>query len=70
MTAHAKRSGRDWSEADLKRMRAYAAARVSARVAAEKLGRSPGALRFKAMNEGISFRSINRKTRRRTRRAA
>ena len=36
-------------------------ARVSARVAAQKLGRSPGAVRYKAMMEGVSFRSINRK---------
>ena len=35
--------------------------KVSARVAAQKLGRSPGAVRYKAMMEGVSFRSINRK---------
>lgn len=54
-----------WSAADLKKMRALAKQRVSARIAAGKLGRSPGAVRFKAMNEGISFRSINRAPRRR-----
>jgi hypothetical protein len=45
---------------DLK-LRAFAKSRVSARVAASKLGRSPGAVRYKAMMEGVSFRSINRK---------
>ena len=35
--------------------------RPPARVAASKLGRSPGAVRYKAMMEGVSFRSINRK---------
>ncbi len=52
---------REWSEGDMKKLRAFAKAKTSARVAAQKLGRSPGAVRYKAMMEGVSFRSINRK---------
>jgi hypothetical protein len=52
---------REWSAGDMKKLRAFAKAKVSARVAASKLGRSPGAVRYKAMMEGVSFRSINRR---------
>ena len=52
---------REWSEGDMKKLRQFAKQKVSARVAAQKLGRSPGAVRYKAMMEGVSFRSINRK---------
>lgn len=55
-----KNKHKPYSEAEIRRMRALAKKRVSARVTAEKLGRSPGAVRYKAMMEGISFRSINR----------
>lgn len=56
-----RRSGRAWSKHDNKKLRAYARRKISARVAAGKLGRSPGAVRYKAMMEGVSFRSINRR---------
>ena len=52
---------REWSEGEMKKLRQFAKLKVSARVAAQKLGRSPGAVRYKAMMEGVSFRSINRK---------
>ncbi len=52
---------REWSEGDMKKLRQFAKARVSARVAAQEQGRSPGAGRYKAMMEGVSFRSINRR---------
>ncbi|HYJ41224.1 MAG TPA: hypothetical protein VEW08_10550 [Steroidobacteraceae bacterium] len=52
---------REWSAGDMKQLRQFAKQKVSARVAAQKLGRSPGAVRYKAMMEGVSFRSINRK---------
>jgi hypothetical protein len=65
MTTTARRSGREWSPADNKKLRTLARQKVSARIAAAKLGRSPGAVRFKAMMEGVSFRSINRKPARR-----
>lgn len=55
-----KKHMKPYSEADIRRMRELARKRVSARMAAQKLGRSPGAVRYKAMMEGISFRSINR----------
>jgi hypothetical protein len=55
-----KKHMKPYSEAEIRRMRELARKRVSARVAAQKLGRSPGAVRYKAMMEGISFRSINR----------
>ena len=52
---------REWSASDMKKLRQFAKSKVSARVAAQKLGRSPGAVRYKAMMEGVSFRSINRR---------
>lgn len=60
-----KRHKLDWTPADLKKMRMLARQRISARIAAAKLGRSPGAVRYKAMMEGVSFRSINRRPARR-----
>ncbi len=51
---------RPWSKSDVRKMRALARQRISARIAARKLRRSPGAVRYKAMIEGVSFRSINR----------
>jgi len=56
----APRHMREWTAGDMKKMRELAKKRISARVAAGKLGRSPGAVRYKAMMEGVSFRSINR----------
>ncbi|HWH38399.1 MAG TPA: hypothetical protein VNU21_01070 [Usitatibacter sp.] len=50
----------EWSAANERKMRALAKQRISARIAAQKLGRSPGATRYKAMMPGVSFRSINR----------
>jgi hypothetical protein len=52
---------REWSAGDMQKLRQFAKQKVSARVAAQKLGRSPGAVRYKAMMEGVSFRSINRR---------
>lgn len=52
---------RPWTPTDNKKLRALARQRLSARVAAKKLRRSPGAVRYKAMMEGVSFRSINRR---------
>jgi hypothetical protein len=57
----AARHMREWTAADMKKLRSFSKAKLSARVAAEKLGRSAGAVRYKAMMEGVSFRSINRR---------
>lgn len=65
----AKKHLAPWTPGDEKKMRELAKAKVSARIAAQKLGRSPGATRYKAMMLGVSFRSINRRPRR-SRRAA
>jgi hypothetical protein len=48
-----------WTSADLKKMRALAKAKQSARLAAKELGRTPGAVKYKAMVEGIRFRFID-----------
>jgi hypothetical protein len=65
MSKKAPRHMQEYTPAEMKLMRQLARQRVSARVTALRLGRSPGAVRYKAMVEGISFRSINRKPRRR-----
>lgn len=54
-----KRHNDPWTPADLKRMRALARARMSARLAAKELGRSTGAVKYKAMVEGVRFHAIN-----------
>jgi hypothetical protein len=50
-----------WSKDDVKNLRGFAKAKLSARAAAKKLRRTPGAVAQKAMALGIRFRSINRK---------
>lgn len=47
-----------WTPADLKKMRILARERMSARLAAKELGRSTGAVKYKAMVEGIRFQHI------------
>jgi hypothetical protein len=58
-----KNSNKPWTPKDLSTLRQLARRRLSSRLAAAKLGRSNGATRYKAMCEGISFRSINRRAR-------
>lgn len=54
-----KRHNREWSENDMLVMRAGAKIKMSAREVAGKLGRSTGAVKYKAMVLGIRFRNIN-----------
>lgn len=54
-----KRLNSEWTPRDLQRMRALARRGVSAKVAAAELGRSRGAVAFKAMKQGVSFHAIN-----------
>lgn len=49
-----------WSVAEVQKLRKFAKARMTSREAARRLKRSPGATRYKAMMEQISFRSGNR----------
>lgn len=68
MAKKAKNHMRDWTPDEVWLLKRLARHRISSRIAAKKLGRSPGAVRYKAMIEGVSFRSINRRTRRHARR--
>lgn len=56
--ASKKRLGFPWTPKDITVMRTFAKDGKSARETAEKLGRSRGAVAFKAMNEGIRFRAV------------
>ena len=56
--ASKKKHNAPWTPADLKRMRSIAAAGYSAREAAKELGRSTGAVKYKAMTEKVSFHAI------------
>lgn len=47
-----------WTAADLRALRKLAEKRLSARLAARELGRSVGAVKYKAMVEGIRFRAV------------
>ncbi len=58
--AKAKRVIKAWSKEDVKNLRAYAKAKLSAPVTAKKLRRTPGAIAQKAMKLGVRFRSIKR----------
>lgn len=69
----AKRLGKEYTAHDMKRMRAMARQGMSAREAADKLGRTRAAVAYKAMVERIPFRSVKqpagvqkRRTQRRT----
>jgi hypothetical protein len=53
-----KKHNAPWQASELKRLRALARARMSARLAARELGRTPGAVKFKAMVEGVRFHAI------------
>lgn len=61
MPRNAKNHMKPYTEAEERRIRRFAKARVSARETAAKVGRSPGALRYFAMVRGIRFRSIDRR---------
>lgn len=51
----ANRHGRRWTSRDLVKLRALARAGLSARQAAPKLGRTTGAIKYKAMVERVRF---------------
>ena len=59
MAKSARKQNAPWTPADLKKMRALAKGKMSARLAAKELGRSTGAVKYKAMVEGIRFRYID-----------
>jgi hypothetical protein len=54
-----RHDSKPWTATDLLKLRGYAKEGLSARQAAEKLGRSTGAVKFKAMVERVRFRAIN-----------
>jgi hypothetical protein len=59
MAKSARKHNAPWTPADLKKMRQLAKQKPSARLAAKELGRSTGAVKYKAMVEGIRFRFID-----------
>jgi hypothetical protein len=61
MMAKKKRVVRAWSKEDVKALRTLAKAKLSGPQVAKKLRRTRGAVAQKAMNLGVSFRSIKRK---------
>lgn len=72
------RDNRPWLDSEIKRTRAMARRGMSSRQVAARLGRSTGAVKFKAMVEGVRFHAIEQpkgaqvkaiKTRRRNERA-
>ena len=56
--ANTSRLRSEWTENDVKTLKACARAKIPARIAARKLRRSRGAVAFKAMTLGIHFRAI------------
>jgi hypothetical protein len=63
MAKKKRRVVRPWSKEDIKSLRALAKARLSGPQVAKELRRTRGAVAQKAMILGVSFRSINRKRR-------
>ncbi|MBK6597201.1 MAG: hypothetical protein IPG25_04450 [Proteobacteria bacterium] len=53
------RLGKAWTATDVAKLRSLAKQKLSARAAAEKLGRTRGSVAQKALLLGISFRAIN-----------
>jgi len=62
--AKLKNHGNDWTTADVKKLRAAAKAKQSARQASTALGRTLGSVSQKALRLGIRFKSIKRAPRR------
>lgn len=54
-----KRSGLDWTPGDLRTLRECAKKKLTARVCAQRIGRTRGAVAYKAMVVGVRFRAIN-----------
>lgn len=50
-----------WSRDDVKKLRAFAKAKLSGTQIARKLKRTPGAVSQKAMRLGVRFKSVRRK---------
>lgn len=53
------RNNDPWTPADMKKMRLLARQNLPARLAARELGRTTGAVKYKAMVEGVRFHNIN-----------
>ena len=47
-----------WTATDLKKLRQLAKQKLSARLAGKELGRTTGAVKYKAMVEGIRFQNV------------
>jgi hypothetical protein len=60
--AKAKRRVKAWSREDVKNLRVFAKERLSGTQTAKKLRRTRGAVAQKAMQLGVRFRSIRRKS--------
>jgi hypothetical protein len=56
--SRAKKHGLPWRAAEMRTLRAVAKARLPAIEAARRTGRSHGAVRFKAMVEGVHFCAV------------
>lgn len=54
-----RKHNRPWTEFDLARLRKHASDGLSARQTGIKMARSTGAVKYKAMVEGIEFHFIN-----------
>lgn len=54
-----RRHNAPWTSWELTRLRKFASDGVTSSVAADKLGRSRGATRYKAMTERIEFHGVN-----------
>jgi hypothetical protein len=59
MAKSGKKHNAKWSPSDIRRMRKLARMGLSARLAAKELGRTHGAVKYKAMTEGIRFSFIS-----------
>lgn len=52
--------GKSWAPGEIRTLKQLAKGGITAREAAQQLGRTPAAVQQKAMREGISFRSKTR----------
>jgi hypothetical protein len=59
MSKSTRNSGKDWTSQEVKQLRQMAQQNTPTRVAGLKLGRSEGAVRNKASEEGISLKPTN-----------
>jgi hypothetical protein len=63
MPKYTRNTGKDWTRSEVSNLRQFARENTPTRVIGLKLGRTEGAVRTKASNEGVSLKPTNQSPR-------